>query len=208
MNFISETVSSLARLSISQELCLFPVLDLMEGMIVSFCSCLVELQTKEYDSYYSSTEDNSTNKRCCIKLTPLIWFTLWGIGTTCWANRRWLRWWCGLSWNIHGGTYTSGYFTWIPKSIRFCISYDCLKQSFIILKTELISAENMTLSGTTSWHYVPVVKSFATWSQMNFMTCWSATKKQQCYMIKFLMTLGLSTAVTDGFGFYYPSIGP
>ena len=49
-----------------------------------------------------------------------------------------------------------------PWSVRFYLSYDCLKQSFIALKVEVTSFQNMKLSGMASWHYAPVAKCYVT----------------------------------------------
>ena len=67
-------------------------------------------------------------------------------------------------------------------SVRFYLSYDCFKQSFITLKVELFSVESMMLSGKVSWHYVPVTKC-KMWSY-NFYDIMPQEKTyQQCNMI-------------------------
>ena len=38
----------------------------------------------------------------------------------------------------------------MTASVRFCLSYDCLKWDFIALKVDIISIENITLSWTAS----------------------------------------------------------
>ena len=48
--------------------------------------------------------------------------------------------------------------------VRFCLSYDCFKWNFIALKVDIFSIENITLSRTASWRYVPVSKCYVTWS--------------------------------------------
>ena len=73
------------------------------------------------------------------------------------------------------GSYTIGYFisnvlnklrrvsqiTYeMTTSERFCLSYDCLKWDFIVLKVVIISTENIRLSRTAPWRYAPVTKCY------------------------------------------------
>ena len=71
-------------------------------------------------------------------------------------------------------------------SVRFCLSYDCFKQSFITLKVELTSVENRMLSGTASWCYAPVTKSYEMCSHRIFVKWCNTTKYQRCHMIKII----------------------
>ena len=74
-------------------------------------------------------------------------------------------------WSFHMKFMKQAFISYeMTTSVRFCLSYDCLKWDFITFKVDIISKENIKLSRTASWCYVPVTKCYVTCGLTIFMT--------------------------------------